>query len=96
MERSGSRTLLMIVAVLATLALVATGCGDSDEGGGDGGSGGEQSGPATLRVPADHPTIQEAVDAASPGDLVLIEPGVYKEAVTVTTYCATRCTPSSW
>ena len=87
MERSGSRTLLMIVAVLAALALVATGCGDSDEGGGDGngGSGGEQSGPATLRVPADHPTIQEAVDAASPGDLVLIEPGVYKEAVTVTT-----------
>jgi plastocyanin len=28
----------------------------------------------TRRVPADHPTIQNAVDAADPGDLVLISP----------------------
>jgi plastocyanin len=39
----------------------------------------------TLRVPADYPTIQEAVDAAKPGSLVLVAPGVYKEAVAVTT-----------
>jgi plastocyanin len=39
----------------------------------------------TLGVPGDHPTIQAAVDAASPGDLILIEPGVYREAVRVTT-----------
>ncbi|AXV09622.1 Pseudoazurin / lipoprotein [Euzebya pacifica] len=39
----------------------------------------------TRRVPEDHPTIQNAVDAADPGDLVLIGPGVYKEAVSVTT-----------
>ncbi len=39
----------------------------------------------TRRVPADYPTIQSAVDAASAGDLVLIAPGVYKEQVTVTT-----------
>ncbi|MDH4306924.1 MAG: plastocyanin/azurin family copper-binding protein, partial [Acidimicrobiia bacterium] len=39
----------------------------------------------TRNVPADYPTIQSAVDAAEPGDLVLVEPGVYKEAVTVTT-----------
>jgi plastocyanin len=39
----------------------------------------------TLRVPADHPTIQDAVDEARPGDLILIEPGVYEEAVRVTT-----------
>jgi len=39
----------------------------------------------TRNVPADYPTIQSAVDAAAPGDLVLIEPGVYKEAVSVTT-----------
>lgn len=36
-------------------------------------------------VPADYPDIQSAVDAADPGDLVLIEPGVYREAVTVVT-----------
>jgi len=39
---------------------------------------------ATIRVPDDHDTIQAAVDAARPGDLVLIAPGVYEEAVDVT------------
>jgi Right handed beta helix region len=36
-----------------------------------------------LRVPADYPTIQAAVDAAQPDDLVLVAPGVYHEAVRV-------------
>jgi plastocyanin len=39
----------------------------------------------TIGVPTDHATIQAAVDAASPGDLILIEPGTYPEAVRVTT-----------
>jgi hypothetical protein len=38
-----------------------------------------------LAVPEEYATIQEAVDAASSGDLVLIAPGTYHEAVDVTT-----------
>lgn len=37
----------------------------------------------TLAVPSDHETIQAAVDAAEPGDLILVEPGVYTEAVQI-------------
>ena len=39
----------------------------------------------TIRVPRDAATIQDAVDVAKPGGMVLIDPGVYREAVTVTT-----------
>ena len=38
-----------------------------------------------IRVPDDAPTIQAAVEAAEPGGLVLISPGVYEEAVVVRT-----------
>jgi plastocyanin len=40
---------------------------------------------ATVRVPADYPTVQEAVAHAEPGGMVLIAPGVYHESVVVTT-----------
>ena len=39
----------------------------------------------TRLVPQDYPTIQAAVDAANPGDLILIDRGVYLEEVEVTT-----------
>lgn len=39
----------------------------------------------TRRVPEQHQTIQAAVDAAVPGDLILVSPGIYKEEITVTT-----------
>lgn len=35
----------------------------------------------TIRVPQDHATVQGAVDAASAGDLILIDEGVYNEEV---------------
>ena len=38
-----------------------------------------------IMVPTDADTIQAAVDQAVPGDLILIEPGTYNEAVNVTT-----------
>ncbi|HEY1737786.1 MAG TPA: plastocyanin/azurin family copper-binding protein [Acidimicrobiia bacterium] len=37
----------------------------------------------TLRVPQQFPTIQAAVNAAAPGALVLVSPGVYHEGVQV-------------
>lgn len=36
---------------------------------------------ATLRVPADQPTIQAAIDQARDGDTVLIAPGLYRESL---------------
>ncbi len=39
----------------------------------------------TRKVPSQYPTIQNAVDAAQPGDLILIAKGIYKEEVVVTT-----------
>jgi hypothetical protein len=33
----------------------------------------------TIRVPKDYPTIQDGVNAASPGDSVVVSPGIYYE-----------------
>jgi Right handed beta helix region len=67
----GRPTLVLVGVLLCGAGLLA--CGD-DEGT-----------PSVLRVPADHATVQAAVDAADPGDLVLIDSGTYAEAVTIET-----------
>ena len=48
-------------------------------------SDGADAGPTVRQVPEQYPTIQAAVDAAHPGDLVLIAPGEYRESVSVDT-----------
>ncbi len=36
---------------------------------------------ATISVPGSHENIQAAIDASKPGDIVLVEPGAYKERI---------------
>lgn len=74
------------------LGLLAA-CGGDDAGGGTGAPATTGTSAATapsrpagvLRVPEDHPTIQAALDASVPGDLVLIGAGTYHEALVVST-----------
>lgn len=80
-------SLLRWKAALLVAAVVLAGCGDDggDDASPDTTGGGEATELEAIRVPADHATIQEAVDAAEPGDLILVAPGTYNEAVTVET-----------
>src|SRR5688572_21528113 len=63
-------------ALVLALALLAPACGADDDGDAPAGA---------IRVPGDAATIQEGVDMAEPGALVLIEPGTYEETVAVET-----------
>lgn len=38
---------------------------------------------AEINVPGDHATIQAAVAAASPGDVIVVNGGIYKEQITI-------------
>lgn len=67
----------------AALVLVALACAACGGGHATGARNHGQRRSQVLRVPASYRTIQAAVDAARPGDLVLIAPGVYHESVTV-------------
>jgi len=73
-----------LAASLLAVALIAGACSSDDDASSDTKTTDAPSGD-TLRVPEDHDTIQAAVDAAAPGDLILIAPGTYKEAVDVET-----------
>ena len=88
LRRSGASTAGWGLAVLVT-AVLAGACGGgtttSDQGGTPTTAPAPGASGQTIKVPADKPTVQAAVDAAKPGDLILIAPGVYKEGVNVTT-----------
>jgi len=79
------RTTLLALALVA--GLVACGDDSSDSASSDSKSADDSSAPAAevIAVPADQPTIQEAVDVAEPGALILVSPGTYNEEVTVET-----------
>lgn len=70
-----------MAAALGALALVVSGCGGDGPGRGRRPDGAH----VTIRVPADAPTISDAVSLAQSGDLVLVAPGVYHESVKVAT-----------
>jgi hypothetical protein len=86
-----SPTRRLLLALLAAIALLAAACGDDDESADDSGAEGScrveetDDGLDALQVPQNCDTIQEAVDAAEEGDLVLVDEGTYEEAVDVTT-----------
>jgi hypothetical protein len=79
----------LLALLVACVLVLAAACGGDDDTAGDdaenGGGGDAASVEDALRVPDDYDTIQAAVDAAEPGDLILVGPGVYEEAVNVET-----------
>jgi hypothetical protein len=65
---SGRKVIFLLLAVLsASLSVAAVPVAAS----------------VTLRVPQDHPTIQQAIKAASSGDTIVVAPGTYKENVII-------------
>lgn len=69
----GTRLRAHVVSTFSVVAfgLTTLGCSAGD------------AAPRVISVPGDAATIQEAVDRAHAGDLVLIEPGTYSESVVV-------------
>ncbi|MGI9579095.1 MAG: right-handed parallel beta-helix repeat-containing protein [Microthrixaceae bacterium] len=71
-----SKPMTRLVVALAALVMVASACGSTYS---------TEDGLEAIRVPDNVGTIQEAVDAAEEGDVILISEGTYNEAVDVTT-----------
>lgn len=68
----GVAVLTLIVALAVTLGVRAI---QMAGGGGAGGS--------LIKVPNDYLTIQEAIDAAKPGDIIQVTAGIYQENITL-------------
>jgi len=75
----------VLIAVVLTFAMVLAACSSGSSSQGSSAEPGTKASGHTIAVPADQPTIQGAVDAAAPGDLILVSPGVYNESVNITT-----------
>ena len=83
--RSGSRRQLGVLGVLVAGALLTGSCSDNAPSPTNNARPSAGSPSATIRVPADAPTIAAAVEQAGEGSLILIGPGTYPETVTVET-----------
>ena len=83
-----SRSRAAVLGAVVAMALFIGACSSSSNSSSKAEPGTKASG-HTIAVPADQATIQGAVDAAAPGDLILVSPGVYHEAVNITTKALT-------
>ncbi|MCU1355454.1 MAG: hypothetical protein JWM89_872 [Acidimicrobiales bacterium] len=90
----GTSTRRAFGAVLAFVALTTMAIGCTSSGSdtktstkdtSSSGGGGTSSSLDAIRVPQDHKTIAAALEAAKSGDLILVDEGVYHEALDVTT-----------
>jgi len=64
---------LVVLALVLSLGIVALPQGRAE------------ANPGTIYVPDDYPTIQQAVNNATPGDVIIVEDGTYHENVHVNT-----------
>ncbi len=85
MSTSTRRRATWLVGLLAAVALLTAACSSGSSTTSTATTEVSAGSGTVIHVPADKPTIQSAVDSAAPGDLILVSPGTYHEAVDVTT-----------